>query len=159
MTDIATTPDGKNSKAFYCRNCGSKFLSEEQAELIEHQQSRIHLQNAINKSRADSIVESTDTTEVSSHFWKVNDVFDFDNIGQTRAIGAEETAVYVVCADCEKEPVGIRWSPMEPYYVSNSLVLDERPEGAPEDGALPPGMSIDYLRGLIEEQKKQQAQE
>mmetsp|Transcript_10787 Transcript_10787/g.15896 ORF Transcript_10787/g.15896 Transcript_10787/m.15896 type:complete len:167 (+) Transcript_10787:216-716(+) len=157
MTDIvATTEDGKNSKAFYCRHCGSKFMTEEQVDLVEHDQSRNHLQNLLAKENSDSVVECKKVTSISPHFWKVNDAFDFDNMGQTRGVGVDNAIVYVVCADCEKEPVGIRWSPSEPYYVSHSLVVYERPEGALEDGALPPGMSIDYLRGLIEAQKQQQ---
>jgi len=161
MADVAelTNSQDRNTKAMYCRHCGSQFISEEKAERVEHEQSQSHFQklaNATNKAET-----------ISAVFWKVPDVWDFDNIAQTRVVsetGEEEKPnVYLLCSDCEKgEPVAIRWKEAEPFFISHSRVIYERPEGAPENGALPAGMSEEFVRSLIaqqEQQKQQQAEE
>ena len=67
--------------------------------------------------------------------------------------------VYVVCADCEKGPVGVRWKAGEPYYLSHSLLSYAPKEGAPVNGALPAGMSEEFVRQLIAQREEQQQQE
>lgn len=42
-------------------------------------------------------------TENLKHFWKVKDMFTFENIGFSNTV---ETAKYLICADCEMGPVG-----------------------------------------------------
>mmetsp|Transcript_5867 Transcript_5867/g.8299 ORF Transcript_5867/g.8299 Transcript_5867/m.8299 type:complete len:189 (-) Transcript_5867:1100-1666(-) len=174
--DELTNEQKMNSRPLFCRHCGSQFISTDKAERTEHKPSQTHFQKLVEDSRKDAgkkeggngsvgDEKSQDAKEeveiISSLFWKVPDVWDFDNIGQTRVVEspsecsgfvAGET-VYVVCADCEREPVGVRWRANEPYYVSHSRVLYEKPEGAPENGALPPGMSEEYIRGLIAQQQ------
>ena len=64
--------------------------------------------------------------------------------------------VYVVCADCEKGPVGVRWKAGEPYYLPHSLLSYAPKEGAPVNGALPAGMSEEFVRQLIAQREEQQ---
>lgn len=42
-------------------------------------------------------------TENLKNFWKVKDMFTFENIGFSNTV---ETAKYLICADCEMGPVG-----------------------------------------------------
>jgi len=199
MTEDLTNEQGMNIKPFFCRHCGSQFIATDKAECTLHEPSQLHFQKLVEESKKhakakkqeeekdDSANEKgEDITKeeveiISPSFWKIPDVWDFDNIGQTRVMGSPTTTtttttttehinntaemgsddgfvpgetVYVVCADCEREPVGIRWRANEPYYVSHSRVVYEKPEGAPENGALPPGMSEEYIRGLIAQQQQ-----
>jgi len=96
-------------------------------------------------------------------------MWDFDNFGQSRPVADAATSgggnddpitpetVYVVCADCEVGPVGVRWRAGEPYYLAHSLLAYEKKEGAPVNGALPAGMSEDFVRQLIAQREEQQA--
>mmetsp|Transcript_11519 Transcript_11519/g.16122 ORF Transcript_11519/g.16122 Transcript_11519/m.16122 type:complete len:179 (+) Transcript_11519:63-599(+) len=170
------------SNPFFCRHCGSQFIATDKAECTKHEPSQLHFQKLVveskkhaEKKKNEDGGEGEETKKedeiVSPLFWKIPDVWDFDNIGQTRVMGSPTTetnnnaevvvgggfvpgeTVYVVCADCEREPVGIRWRANESYYVSHSRVVYEKPESAPENGALPPGMSEEYIRGLIAQQQ------
>lgn len=149
---------GLNTKALFCRECGSQFISEEKAEQVEHEQSQLHFQQLANANN------DSPPQEISSVFWKVPSVWDFDNIAQTRKVEISGEAgakpnVYLLCGDCEKGPVAVRWNETEPFYISHSKVLYERPEGAPQNGALPAGMSEDFVRSLIAQQEQQQQQQ
>jgi hypothetical protein len=144
------TAEGTNAKAMYCCHCGSQFISPDKAERAEHEQSQSHFQKLANAG---------DKKAISSLFWKVPDVWDFDNIAQTRKVMEENDKnkpnVYLLCSDCDKGPVAVRWAEGEPFYISHSRVLYERPEGAPENGALPAGMSEEFVRSLIAQQQQQ----
>mmetsp|Transcript_29114 Transcript_29114/g.86186 ORF Transcript_29114/g.86186 Transcript_29114/m.86186 type:complete len:189 (-) Transcript_29114:364-930(-) len=173
MTDAAAASDetaligadGTNARPLYCRHCGCQFLSAEKAERVDHERSGEHLR----RITAGGGGGDGDGPAVSSSFWKIPDMWDFDNFGQTRKVpssvvdsdpsrGATPETVYVVCSDCERGPVGVRWAEGEPYYVSLGLVRYDKPDGAPEDGALPPGMSEAFVRGLIAQKEAAEAQ-
>ena len=148
MADMEQLVDaqGRNVKSIFCRHCGSQFISAEKAERVEHEQSQAHFQK----------LDKNET--VSPFFWCANNVWDFDNIAQTRVVSDEEEKpnVYLLCSDCEKgEPVAVRWKENEPFYISHSRVIYERPEGAPENGALPAGMTEEFVRSLIAQQEQQ----
>lgn len=158
-TEDLVNAQGRNTKAIFCRHCGSQFISEDKAERVEHDQSKLHFQKLANASDADK------DKEMSPFFWKVPDVWDFDNIAQTRKVSQDENEkpnVYLLCSDCEKEPVAVRWSQTDPFYIAEGRVVFERPDGAPVNGALPVGMSEEYIRSLIalqEQQQKDRAEE
>lgn len=154
MNDLITE-QGMNAKSLFCCHCGSQFISAEKAERVEHEQSQAHFQKIANGSKVDK-------ETISPLFWKVGDVWDFDNIAQTRKVMEgnenEKPNVYLLCSDCDKGPVAVRWAEGEPFYISHSRVCYERPEGAPENGALPAGMSEEFVRSLIAQQQQQQQQ-
>mmetsp|Transcript_9846 Transcript_9846/g.14418 ORF Transcript_9846/g.14418 Transcript_9846/m.14418 type:complete len:165 (+) Transcript_9846:96-590(+) len=157
-TDQQVNTQGKNKKPLLCKHCGSQFISSDKCERVEHERSQKHFQQLANGGQQEGDKKET----ISSSFWMVPDVWDFDNIGQTRAVpsvsfdgGNTAEKVYLVCADCDKGPVGIRWAANEPYYVAHSAIAYEKPKGAPENGTLPPGMSEDFVRGLIAQQQQQ----
>lgn len=165
-TTSLVNDSGTNAHPLYCRTCGSQFLSAGKAQRVDHERSGRHLDEVCTK------------TNVSTSFWKIDDMWDFDNFGQSRTVGSAASTdlsdsahsaaahgagpdtVYVVCSDCEQGPVGVKWSasaPKEPYYVSVDLVRYETKEGAPENGALPAGMSAEFVKGLIAQKEEAQA--
>ena len=173
MDDQLLSADGTNARPLFCRRCGSQFLAAGKARHEEHEASRAHLQRVVNvaggKAKDDEKqpAKAKTETEVVASCWRVDDMWDFDNFGQSRPVAGAATSgdgedpitpetVYVVCADCEKGPVGVRWRAGEPYYLAHSLLAYERTEGAPVNGALPAGMSGDFVRQLIAQREEQQ---
>lgn len=173
--DQLITDGGANSKPLHCRHCGSQFLSADKAVAVEHPMSQTHFQGLSSVVANDAKEEVKEggptegTTVILPSFWQISSMWDFDNFAQSRPVAVAATAgggtasssitpetVYVVCADCEKGPVGVRWKAGEPYYVSHSLITYEAKEGAPANGSLPAGMSEDFVRQLIAEREEQQ---
>ena len=52
--------------------------------------------------------------------------------------------------------MGVRWKAGEPYYLPHSLLSYAPKEGAPVNGALPAGMSEEFVRQLIAQREEQQ---
>ena len=164
MDDQLLSADGTNARPLFCRRCGSQFLAAGKARHEEHEASRAHLQRVVNvaggKAKDDEKqpAKAKTETEVVASCWRVDDMWDFDNFGQSRPVAGAATSgggedlsitpetVYVVCADCEKGPVGVRWRAGEPYYLAHSLLAYEPKEGAPVNGSLPAGMSEEFVR-------------
>jgi len=163
--------DSTNAKPIFCRHCGSQFLSAGVATCTENGPAREHFQALAEANLTGPGPGGGEgTAPPDAKFWRVGDMWDFDNYGQSRAIaaaaegkgvaGSSPEAVYVVCADCDRGPVGIRFRPGEAYYLAPSLIRHDQPEGSTAvDGALPPGMSEDFIRSLIAQKEQQQQEE
>ena len=173
MDEQLLSVDGTNARPLFCRRCGSQFLAAGKARHEEHGATQAHLRRVVNvaggkakeKQPAKAMAEQV---EVIASCWRVDDMWDFDNFGQSRPVAGAAASgdgedpitpetVYVVCADCERGPVGVRWRAGEPYYLAHSLLAYERTEGAPVNGALPAGMSEEFVRQLIAQREEQQA--
>jgi hypothetical protein len=61
--------------------------------------------------------------EVVSNHWLVTDQYQFENIGVSKPIDADNLFRYLCCADCDGGPVGIVYSaaPSE-FYVTHERV-------------------------------------
>lgn len=46
---------------------------------------------------------TSETGETLKKYWKVDDMFEFENLGFTNTV---ETIKYLICADCEIGPIG-----------------------------------------------------
>lgn len=179
MDDQLLSADGTNARPLFCPRCGSQFLAAGKARHEEHGATQAHLRRVVNaggKAKDDDETKQqpkamAEQVEVAASCWRVDDMWDFDNFGQSRPVAGAATSgggdgkedpispetVYVVCADCEKGPVGVRWRAGDPYYLAHSLLAYERTEGAPVNGALPAGMSEEFVRQLIAQREEQQA--
>ncbi|RZC36030.1 sister chromatid cohesion protein DCC1, partial [Asbolus verrucosus] len=63
--------------------------------------------------------ESNPETETVSLFWSVNDMFVFQNVGFSHAVGTNK---YLACADCEAGPIGYHDLTNKKSYVALSRV-------------------------------------
>ena len=172
MDEQLLSVDGTNARPLFCRRCGSQFLAAGKARHEEHGATQAHLRRVVNvaggkakeKQPAKAMAEQV---EVIASCWRVDDMWDFDNFGQSRPVAGAAASgdgedpitpetVYVVCADCERGPVGVRWRAGDPYYLAHSLLAYERKEGAPVNGTLPAGMSEEFVRQLIAQREEQQ---
>ncbi|KAL0092130.1 Mss4-like protein [Phycomyces blakesleeanus] len=63
------------------------------------------------------IAQGTETRPEETHFWKLKDMMDFENIGFSKTVG---TIKYLSCADCDIGPLGYHDTAVEPkeYLVS-----------------------------------------
>jgi len=87
--------NGLNSVGVKCQSCESKILPPQLGKLQE-QEFRLH----ILKAKADP--EKAEYEKLKQ-FWVINDMFDFDNVGFSHTLDGIK---YLVCADCEKGPIG-----------------------------------------------------
>eukprot|EP00092_Neocalanus_flemingeri_P005988 GFUD01006450.1.p2 GENE.GFUD01006450.1~~GFUD01006450.1.p2 ORF type:complete len:131 (-),score=46.08 GFUD01006450.1:84-434(-) len=96
MSDKIDTTDlvenGKNSKQILCIRCKSKILPP---QMGTYEESQYELES-MNK-------DTVGQKEVLNQFFKVEDMFDFDNIGFTNTV---ETTKFLSCADCDVGPLG-----------------------------------------------------
>lgn len=58
-------------------------------------------------------------SEQFDHFWLVDDMFTFDNVGFSNTIGNHK---FLVCADCEMGPIGYHDLESKKSFVALSRV-------------------------------------
>ncbi|XP_048779986.1 guanine nucleotide exchange factor MSS4-like [Ostrea edulis] len=87
--------DGKNKTKLFCERCSSIVLLPEKAVYSEIEFFLPHM-----KKKTDG---TSETGETLKKYWKVNDMFEFENVGFTNTV---ETIKYLICADCEIGPIG-----------------------------------------------------
>ena len=112
---LLSNGDGKtkNSKQLICQYCPSKILppqtgSYEDATTFELQ--------AVKKN-ADGIIQIS--KEKLSQFYRVEDMYDFDNVGFSKTV---DNVKYLICADCEAGPIGYHDITTKKCYVALSRV-------------------------------------
>lgn len=78
------------------------------------------LQFDLPKSRQPTKATPADIeTERLSSWWMVADMYTFENIGFSHAVG---TIKYLVCADCEVGPIGYHDKTTAKSYISHDRV-------------------------------------
>lgn len=65
---------------------------------------------------------NTIETESLEHFWVVNDMFTFENIGFSNTIDQRK---YLICADCDMGPVGYHDLDSKKCYIALKRVKHE----------------------------------
>jgi len=96
MGDILETSSlvehGKNAKQILCIRCKSKILPP---QMGTYEESEFELESMTK--------DTVGQKEVLKQFFRVEDMFDFDNIGFTNTV---ETTKFLSCADCDVGPLG-----------------------------------------------------
>jgi len=112
----------KNSTSIYCRICGCLILSPNVASYVVNP-TFLHYDKKAAQSRAAALMEADRANGIEvpdvldihmegvngqtfTHFWKVKDMFQFENIAFTKTLKIDKHK-YLTCADCELEIVGI----------------------------------------------------
>ncbi|XP_059098460.1 guanine nucleotide exchange factor MSS4 homolog [Tigriopus californicus] len=103
---------GKNLKQIVCERCASKILPAKVGTLEE-------FNFELNIMKKESETDSDLTKEQLSQFYRVEDMFDFDNIGFSHTVGDIK---YLICADCEIGPVGWHSISSKKCYVALTRV-------------------------------------
>ncbi|KAH8324224.1 hypothetical protein KR074_001788 [Drosophila pseudoananassae] len=101
MTEEAVFPeqivDGKNKTNVRCQFCNSLMLKAQEGSYNE-QEVDVPLMMQKQERTADDL-----NTESLKHFWLVKDMMTFENIGFSHSVNGKK---FLVCADCERGPVG-----------------------------------------------------
>ncbi|EDV25476.1 uncharacterized protein TRIADDRAFT_23935 [Trichoplax adhaerens] len=95
------TADGKNAQMIICPNCRCKILLKKTAELVNTDIFLPYMRVKKNTSNQES---GQVDGEQLSQFWKVDNMFTFENVGFTKTVGS--SIKYLICADCEIGPIG-----------------------------------------------------
>eukprot|EP00026_Physarum_polycephalum_P019489 Phypoly_transcript_21531.p1 GENE.Phypoly_transcript_21531~~Phypoly_transcript_21531.p1 ORF type:complete len:161 (+),score=21.49 Phypoly_transcript_21531:12-494(+) len=103
--------DGKNTKTLICKICGCKILDPNGGSLVA---TTLNLHSTKSGGIQEELVE----------FWKVNDKFDYLNMGFSHAVNPEgsRSYKYLTCADCEIPVLGLQYLDEEPSFVSTQRV-------------------------------------
>lgn len=99
----------KNAKQIVCERCQSKILPP---KMGTYEESEFELHPMKKKKEDDEEIP-----EKLKQFFRVEDMFDFDNIGFTKAVGDVK---YLICADCEIGPLG--YSQANKCYIALARV-------------------------------------
>lgn len=124
--------NGKNIRSVKCRYCNSTILTPETAlfetfEVMSHTFPLPALQIILilfqfklpNLEQKKSNVDNPET-ELVTLFWRVNDMFAFQNVGFSNTVGNNK---YLTCADCEAGPIGYYDIESKKSYVALSRVV------------------------------------
>lgn len=71
----------------------------------------------VQKFTEDTVIEQ----EYLRHFWSVNTLYDFENMGFTNTVRGIK---YLVCADCEMGPVGYYDLSTKIAYIALKRIAD-----------------------------------
>lgn len=112
-------PNGTNAHCIICKVCGSIILRPEASVQVE-KEIFLHSMKRLRPSDPNG--------EVVSSFWFVNDRYKFENVGVSKPItghdGQNQNMVcdpesrYLVCADCDKGPIGSVNLKKNEFYVA-----------------------------------------
>ncbi|KAH8269737.1 hypothetical protein KR018_008657 [Drosophila ironensis] len=101
MTEEAAFPeqivDGKNKTDVRCQFCNSLMLKAKDGSYNEQE-----VDVPLMMQKQDRTAENLNT-EPLKHFWLVQDMMTFENIGFSHSVNGKK---FLVCADCERGPVG-----------------------------------------------------
>eukprot|EP00090_Calanus_glacialis_P001256 TRINITY_DN10871_c0_g1_i1.p1 TRINITY_DN10871_c0_g1~~TRINITY_DN10871_c0_g1_i1.p1 ORF type:complete len:117 (-),score=27.67 TRINITY_DN10871_c0_g1_i1:83-433(-) len=100
--------NGKNAKQILCIRCKSKILPP---QMGTYEESQYELES-MNK-------ETVGQKEMLKQFFRVEDMFDFDNVGFTNTV---DTTKFLSCADCDVGPLGYHNLTTKISYVALARV-------------------------------------
>ncbi|CAB4054420.1 RABIF [Lepeophtheirus salmonis] len=94
---VLKNENGKNVKQVICKNCSSKIIAPNVGtyEEIDFELHPLRLK----KNSSPSDVEK----EKIKQYYRVEDMFDFDNVGFSHTV---DDTKFLACADCEMGPIG-----------------------------------------------------
>ncbi|XP_030748198.1 guanine nucleotide exchange factor MSS4 homolog isoform X1 [Sitophilus oryzae] len=128
--------EGRNKRVIKCKFCSSVILTPSSASFTRLEVRKYICLNLIifHVTMYEPVIiiyklphirqtkgsESDPETEDIIHFWAVEDMMTFYNVGFSNTVGNTK---YLTCADCEAGPIGYHDIPSKMSYVALSRVL------------------------------------
>ncbi|EDW78035.1 uncharacterized protein Dwil_GK24796 [Drosophila willistoni] len=106
--------NGKNRTNVRCQFCNSFMLKAQEGSYRE-KEADIPLMQQKKDRTADTL-----NTEPLKYFWLVEDMMSFENIGFSHSIDGKK---FLVCADCERGPVGYHELSTRHCYLALNRVV------------------------------------
>ena len=110
---LLSEDDVKNIKQLVCPYCPSKILPPKMGSYEDTKEYELQ----IVKKSDEGVVHIA--KEKLSQFYRVEDMFDFDNIGFSNTV---DEVKYLICADCEAGPIGYHVLSTKKSYVALSRI-------------------------------------
>jgi len=110
--------DNKNAVQVACNHCRSIILEKNHALFTSDLPKS--LPSMRSKKDLGSVGENFPLSEPLLYFWRVDDIFTFENCGFSNTVG---NCKYLICADCEMGPVGFQDLTSKLCYVALERVL------------------------------------
>ncbi|KAH8409551.1 hypothetical protein KR222_008399 [Zaprionus bogoriensis] len=104
----------KNKSNVRCQFCNSLMLKAQEAKYCE-QKTDVPLMTQKRDMKAEQL-----STEQLQHFWQIDDMMMFENIGISHTVDGLK---FLVCADCERGPVGYHELSTKRCFVALKRVL------------------------------------
>jgi len=105
--------DTKNNKQLICPYCPSKILPP---KMGFYEDSKVYELQIVRKNE-EGVVHIA--KEKLAQFYRVEDMFDFDNVGFSKTV---DNMKYLICADCEAGPIGYHDLNTKKCYVALSRI-------------------------------------
>ena len=105
--------DTKNNKQLICPYCPSKILPP---KMGSYEDSKVYELQIVKKNE-EGVVHIA--KEKLAQFYRVEDMFDFDNVGFSKTV---DNMKYLICADCEAGPIGYHDLNTKKCYVALSRI-------------------------------------
>ena len=112
-TSSLLSQDSKNMKQLICLHCPSKILPPNMGFYEDSKEYELQ----IVKKDAEGAV--CITKEKIFQFYRVEDMFDFDNVGFSKTVDNKK---YLICADCDAGPIGYHDLDTKKCYVALSRI-------------------------------------
>jgi hypothetical protein len=134
MTVLNTTENQQNSDSILCDKCSTLILKPLSASLCQVDQPEMLPPTTTTKikesiaslddSLADSFINTKDNTSNKNNktFWKVKDMYTFENIGFTHPVKSSSSQRYLCCAECEIGPLGYQSITNELYLATDRVI-------------------------------------
>ena len=106
----------KNIKQLICQYCPSKILPPNMGSYEDEKEFELQ----IVKKSDDGVIHIA--KEKLSQFYRVEDMFDFDNVGFSKTV---DEVKYLICADCEAGPIGFHDLSTKKSYVALSRMKQQ----------------------------------
>ncbi|ALC38906.1 CG7787 [Drosophila busckii] len=118
MTEVANIEqqivNNKNKTNVRCQFCNSLMLKAQEGSYCQ-QEIDVPLMMQKQDRGADAL-----NTETLSHFWMIADMMTFENIGFSHTVDGRK---FLVCADCERGPVGYHEISSKRCYLALERVV------------------------------------
>lgn len=88
--------DGRNKNYIKCQRCSCLILNPNTALFTTIEKFLPHM-------KVKSENQQPEDGETLTQFWKVDDMYSFENVGFTNKV---ENLKFLICADCEVGPIG-----------------------------------------------------
>ena len=108
--------ESKNMKQLSCSHCPSKILPP---QLGFYEDSKEYELQIVKKNDEGVVLIAK---EKLSQFYRVEDMFDFDNVGFSKTV---DNMKYLICADCDTGPIGYHDLNTKKCYVALSRIAHQ----------------------------------
>ncbi len=103
LDDLVDKETQKNLKKVMCLRCDS-YILQPMTGNFKKLDEPVDLPSMKQKKDLRNVTSSIETEKLD-RFWKVDDMFTFENVGFTNTVDMRK---YLACADCEIGPIGFQ---------------------------------------------------